>query len=73
MTDVWAEVFVEESKCIRGNLDHWALLVFDDRHSHVYSLQTLHILRDNNILVVGVPSHTTHLLQVHDEEIVLFI
>ena len=57
MTEVsfakWAEFFVEEIKCVRGNLDHWTILVLDGHHSHTYSLEALQILTDNNIFVVG--------------------
>ena len=63
---VWAEFFIEEIKSIRGDTSQWAILIIDGHHSHAYSLRALQILNGNNVLVVGLPSHTTHILQVHD-------
>ena len=62
----WAQFYIEYVKSIRGDPNNWALLVLDGHSSHAYSLGALKILNSNNILVVGLPSHATDILQVHD-------
>jgi len=63
---IWVEFFIENIKCIRGDPKNWVLLILDGHHSHTYCLNALKTLNTNNILVIGLPSHATHILQVHD-------
>ena len=62
----WANFFVEKIQDIRGDPKNWSLLVIDGHNSHVSNPEALQILNSNRIIAVGLPSHATHLLQVHD-------
>ena len=42
------------------------LLIIDEHKSHVYNLPFYEAMRDNNVEILTIPPHTSHLLQVLD-------
>ena len=48
------------------------LLVMDNHISHV-SIQTIEAAIENDILLVGFPGHTTHILQPLDVKVIFYI
>ena len=44
----------------------WCLLVLDSLNQHTLNPKALQILNSANILAISLPSHTSHILQVHD-------
>ena len=56
--------FLEEHKLMDG-LPH--IVVMDNHHSHMFNVEFLQLLKDNNIVVFGLPSHTSHILQPLDK------
>ena len=60
----WAEHFVQETAFLRRN-GNALLLVLDGYASHL-TYKTLSLLKQNNIIVAGLPAHTSHALQPLD-------
>jgi hypothetical protein len=46
--------------------DQWALLVLDGFGAHSYSIKALKMLKENKIIVIRLPSHTSSALQPLD-------
>jgi len=42
------------------------VLMMDNHHSHTFNLEFLQLMKDNNIVVFALPSHTSHILQPLD-------
>ena len=49
-----------------GRLDHPHLLIIDSHKSHVYNLAFFEEMKENNIHVMAIPPHTSHILQLLD-------
>ena len=49
-----------------SHLDQNHLLIIDSHKSHIYNLAFFDELRDNNIHVMAIPPHTSHVLQPLD-------
>ncbi|CDF33433.1 unnamed protein product [Chondrus crispus] len=60
----WAQKFVTETTHLRQKHKN-IVLTFDGYGAHV-SLRALKVLKENNIVVVGLPAHTSHRTQVLD-------
>ena len=60
----WAQAFIEERKSIRGK--HGSLVLFIGNYTAHVLFEALVLLQDNNVLVIGLPSHTIHRLQPLD-------
>lgn len=56
----WPLSFVEETSLIRRNGQKLSLF---DRYALHINYRTFRLLKDNNIIVVGLPTHTSHVLQ----------
>jgi len=56
--------FLKERKLMDG-LPH--VVVMDNHHSHTFNMEFLQLVKDNNIVVFGLPSHTSHILQPLDK------
>lgn len=65
----WSEFFLKNLSKIRGNSSLWCLMVVDGHKSHTYSIPALKLLNENRVMLISLPSHATHLLQVHDVSI----
>lgn len=59
----WAR-FLEETRAMRSNGNH-LILICDGYSCHI-QLEVLQLLRDNNVVVIGLPAHTSHVLQPLD-------
>ena len=46
-----------------GRLDQTHLLIIDSHKSHVYHMAFFDEMRENNIHVMAIPPHTSHILQ----------
>ena len=46
-----------------GKLDRTHILIIDSHRSHVYNLPFFEEMRENNIHVMAIPPHTSHILQ----------
>jgi len=42
------------------------VLMMDNHHSHTFNFDFLQLMKDNNIVVFALPSHTSHILQPLD-------
>ena len=62
----WADFFVRNIQEVRADKQLWCLLVVDGHSSHAYSVEALKLLNENRIMLISLPSHATHILQVHD-------
>ena len=62
----WSKFFLKHISQIRGDPSFWCLLVVDGHFSHSYSIDALKLLNESRVMVISLPSHATHLLQVHD-------
>lgn len=60
----WAKDFVNETKVLRSNGQR-LLFVIDGYGSHV-QFNTLQLFRENDIIVIALPAHTSHVLQPLD-------
>jgi len=40
--------------------------MMDNHHSHTFNIDFLQLMKDNNIVVFALPSHTSHILQPLD-------
>lgn len=60
----WAKNFVDETAHLRRN-NRYLLLIFDGYGCHL-QYNSLKFLKDNNIVVAGLPAHTSHALQPLD-------
>eukprot|EP00171_Calliarthron_tuberculosum_P004068 IDg4068t1 len=60
----WAQEFVEETASLRRE-GKYILLVYDGYASHC-TYRTLKLFKDNNVVVVSLPAHTSHALQPLD-------
>lgn len=60
----WGKKFVEETKEIRKNGNHM-VLILDGYGGHI-QFNFLKYLKDNNIVVIALPAHTSHVLQPLD-------
>ena len=49
-----------------GKLDCTHLLIIDSHKSHVYNLAFFEEIGENNIHMMAIPPHTSHILQPHD-------
>jgi len=56
--------FLQDHKLVDG-LPH--VVVMDNHHSHTFNLEVLQLLKDNSVVVFGLPSHTSHILQPLDK------
>lgn len=61
---MWAEGFLYETKHLREN-GQKLLLVLDGYGSHV-QFKTLQLLKENGVIIIALPSHTSHVLQPWD-------
>lgn len=59
----WAQHFIKETATLRAGGK--ILLVMDGFSAHI-SFRTLQLLADNGIVVIGLPAHTSHVLQPLD-------
>lgn len=60
----WGKKFVEETKHVRENGNHM-ILVLDGYGGHI-QLEFLQFMKDNRIVVIALPAHTSHVLQPLD-------
>lgn len=53
----------------KGYLGHGRahVVILDNHHSHLFNLEFLKLMKDNNIHVIGLPPHTSHWLQPLDK------
>lgn len=56
--------FLKEQRLMDG-LPH--VVVMDNHHSHTFNMEFLQLMKNNNIVVFGLPSHTSHILQPLDK------
>ena len=56
--------FLKDQNLMDG-LPH--VVVMDNHHCHAFNLEFLQLMKDNNIVVFGLPSHTSHILQPLDK------
>ncbi|KAL2104304.1 hypothetical protein ACEWY4_001172 [Coilia grayii] len=65
-----AELFTEWGHCFLKSLPkddpQPHLLLVDGHSSHVYNIDFLNLMKDNNVYVFSLPPHTTHYLQPAD-------
>ncbi|KAL2095647.1 hypothetical protein ACEWY4_007795 [Coilia grayii] len=65
-----AELFTERGHCFLKSLPkddpQPHLLLVDGHSSHVYNIDFLNLMKDNNVYVFSLPPHTTHYLQPAD-------
>jgi len=47
--------------------DRAHVVILDNHHSHLFNLEFLKLMKDNNIHVIGLPPHTSHWLQPLDK------
>ena len=59
----WLKHFVQ---CVKPCPDKKVLLVLDGHKSHTKNLQAIEIARDNNVIKLSLPPHTTHKTQPLD-------
>jgi len=62
----WVKFFLKHISQVRGDPSLWCLLVVDGHCSHTYSLDALKLLNESRVMLICLPSHATHILQVHD-------
>ena len=60
----WVQAFVKETTELR-KVHNFLVLTLDGFAGHL-SFQSLNLLKENNILVVALPAHTSHRMQVLD-------
>lgn len=60
----WAQNFLKETESLRAGAQK-LLLVFDSFAGHV-RYRTLNLLKDNGVVVLGLPAHSSHVLQPLD-------
>lgn len=56
--------FLKDHKLVDG-LPH--VVVMDNHHSHTFNMEVLQLFKDNSVVVFGLPSHTSHILQPLDK------
>lgn len=59
----WMQDFIDFTK---PTSEKKVLLLFDQHSTHVLNLEALELARDNNVVIIGLPPHTTHKLQPVD-------
>ena len=59
----WLDHFI---KCVRPNKENKVLLLLDGASSHTTSLAAVNMARENGIIIMSFPPHTTHKLQPLD-------
>lgn len=59
--------YIKSDAALNNGLPH--VLVMDNHYSHVFNLEFLNLMRNNNIHVFALPSHTTHYLQPLDRAV----
>ena len=59
----WVEWFIKHIRCSK---DKKALLILDGHATHVKSIKTIKLARENGLIVIALPPHCTHRLQVLD-------
>ena len=59
----WAEWFIKHTKCTKENK---ALLILDGHATHVKSIKLINLARENGLIIIALPPHCTHRLQVLD-------
>lgn len=57
----WMQHFIN---FVKPNQDKKVLLLLDGHSTHTYNLDTIKLARDNGVLMLQLPGHTTHLLQI---------
>ena len=57
--------YMEKQSLLEGQQKH--LLIMDSHISHTFNFQFMKLMNDNNIVVLALPSHTSHLLQPLDD------
>lgn len=60
----WGMKFIEETKELRSNGDHM-ILILDGYGAHI-QFPFLQMMKENRIVVIALPSHTSHVLQPLD-------
>ena len=62
----WSKFFIDQIKDIRGSNNLWVLLILDMHTSHTLCPEALSFMLNHNVVVLGLPSHSTSYLQPLD-------
>lgn len=45
------------------------ILLLEGHDSHIYDMEFLNLMKDNNVCILGLPLHTTHDMQLADRDL----